>query len=159
MTNAWPCSYCNSIVTALYYSEAFRENVINFPSKAFLESISDGISDSPISNYDFTGQKNTGSTPYPCPTSPARKTTQPTSPGPNVAIKPEESKDSPEYKKRMALQNGPVLGMTYGNSERYGMNESLFTSLKDIFEAVINNKSRVGVVSPHKFMDILKREN
>jgi len=59
----------------------------------------------------------------------------------------------------MALQNGPVLGMTYGNSERYGMNESLFTSLKDIFEAVINNKSRVGVVSPHKFMDILKRDN
>lgn len=91
--------------------------------------------------------------------SPARKVAQPTSPGPNVAIKPEESKDSPEYKKRMAIQNGPVLGMTSGNAEQYGMTESLFTSLKDIFEAVINNKSRVGVVSPHKFLDILRREN
>jgi hypothetical protein len=62
------------------------------------------------------------------------------SPGPSVAIKPDESKDSPEYKKRMAIQNGPVLGMTYGNAEQYGMTESLFTSLKDIFEAVIASR-------------------
>lgn len=151
-------SYCNSIVTALYYSEAFREHVINFPSKAFLESISDEIAKS-ASNGTATGHKNTSTTPYPNPMSPARKVAQPTSPGPNVAIKPEESKDSPEYKKRMAIQNGPVLDMTYDDSKKYGMDESLFTSLKDIFEAVINQKSRIGVVSPHKFLEILRREN
>lgn len=39
------------------------------------------------------------------------------------------------------------------------MDESLFTSLKDIFEAVIEQKSRIGVVSPHKFLEILRREN
>lgn len=91
--------------------------------------------------------------------SPARKAQQPTSPGPNGAIKPEESKDSPEYKKRMAITAGPVLDMTYDNSKKYGMDESLFTSLKDIFEAVIEQKSRIGVVSPHKFLEILRREN
>lgn len=131
---------------------------MDFPSKAFLESISDEIAEA-AANGTATGHKNTSTTPYPNPMSPARKVAQPTSPGPNVAIKPEDSKDSPEYKKRMAIQNGPVLDMTYDNSKKYGMDESLFTSLKDIFEAVINQKSRVGVVSPHKFLEILRREN
>jgi len=49
--------------------------------------------------------------------------------------------------------------MTGDNSLKYGMDESLFTSLKDIFEAIINNQSRIGVVSPHKFLEILRREN
>lgn len=49
--------------------------------------------------------------------------------------------------------------MDYENSKSYGMNESLFTCLKDIFEAVIAHKSRIGVVSPHKFLEILRRDN
>ena len=59
----------------------------------------------------------------------------------------------------MAIQAGPVLDMVYDNATKYGMDESLFTALKDIFEAVIENKSRMGVVSPHKFLEILRREN
>lgn len=74
------------------------------------------------------------------------------------APKPEENKESPEYKKKVALANGPVLCMDYDNSTSYGMEESLFTSLKDIFEAVIVHESRIGIVSPHKLLQILKRE-
>lgn len=73
--------------------------------------------------------------------------------------KPEENKDSPEYKKKQAMAAGPVLNMDYENSKAYGMPESLFTSLKDIFEAIIAHRSRVGVVSPQKFLEILRREN
>lgn len=39
------------------------------------------------------------------------------------------------------------------------MDESLFTALKDIFDGIIGNQSRIGVVSPHKFLEILRREN
>lgn len=49
--------------------------------------------------------------------------------------------------------------MDYENAKTYGMSESLFTSLKDIFEAVIAHRSRMGVVSPHKFLEILRRDN
>lgn len=73
--------------------------------------------------------------------------------------KPEDNKDSPEYKKKQALAAGPVLSMDYENSKAYGMSESLFSALKDIFEAVIAHRSRIGVVSPHKFLEILRREN
>jgi len=73
--------------------------------------------------------------------------------------RPEDNKDSPEYKKKLALAAGPVLNMDYENSHSYGMAESLFTSLKDIFEAIIAHRSRIGVVSPNKFLEILRREN
>lgn len=49
--------------------------------------------------------------------------------------------------------------MDYENSTAYGMKTSLFTALKDIFEAVIAHKSRMGVISPYKFLEILRREN
>ena len=49
--------------------------------------------------------------------------------------------------------------MDYENFEDYGMASSLFASLKDIFEAIIAHRSRTGVVSPHKFLEILRKDN
>ena len=57
------------------------------------------------------------------------------------------------------MLNGPILPMNYDNAANYGMTESLFTSLKDIFEAIIANQSRTGVVSPAKFLEVLRKEN
>ena len=59
----------------------------------------------------------------------------------------------------MAIKAGPVLDMIQDRSNYYGMDESLFTALKDIFDAIKGNSSHVGVVSPHKFLDILRRDN
>lgn len=49
--------------------------------------------------------------------------------------------------------------MDYENAKAYGMSESLFSCLKDIFESVIAHQSRYGIVSPHKFLETLRREN
>lgn len=38
------------------------------------------------------------------------------------------------------------------------MQESLFTSLKDIFEAIVACKERTGVIRPYHFMDLLRRQ-
>lgn len=154
-------SYCNSIIQCLYYSAPFREQVLSFPSKVFLENLADELSrpDSQskgLSNGAPLSPQSPSTTPYPNLSSPARKLAPPSSPG---GQRPEENKDSPEYRKKLALAAGPVLDMTYDNSTKYGMDESLFTSLKDIFEAILNNSSRIGVVSPHKFLEILRREN
>ena len=70
-----------------------------------------------------------------------------------------EDKDSPEYKKKQALLAGPVINMSYSNNGGYGMPESLFTALKDIFEAAVVSESRNGIIRPYKFLDILKKEN
>jgi len=133
--------------------------MLNFPSKAFLEGIAESVTKSSIHNTANGvpgGSRTLSMNPYPNPTSPARKQAQPVSPG---GAAPEENKNSPEYRKKQALAAGPVLDMTGDFSNKYGMEESLFTSLKDIFEAIIANQSRIGVVSPHKFLEILRREN
>ena len=49
--------------------------------------------------------------------------------------------------------------MNYENGSAYDMPESLFSSLKDIFEAIYAHQSRVGVVSPSRFLEVLRREN
>ena len=88
-------------------------------------------------------------------------------PGPNSARNPggppqnakPEDKEHPDFKKRVAQARGPKISMNYDNTAAYGMEESLFTSLKDIFEALLAHRSNIGVVSPAKFLDVLKREN
>ena len=53
---------------------------------------------------------------------------------------------------------GPHIRMQQARSDHYEMSESLFTSLKDVFEAVIANQSRMGVIVPTRFIEVL-REN
>ena len=79
----------------------------------------------------------------------------PASPG----QRPEDKPDSPEYKKKHAMLAGPILELTYENASSYGMEESTFTALKDIFMALIANPSRSGVLSPQRFLEIFKRDN
>lgn len=73
--------------------------------------------------------------------------------------RPEDKPDSPEYKKKHAMLAGPILDLTYENASTYGMEESTFTALKDIFMAVIASQTRKGVLSPQRFLEIFKRDN
>ncbi|KAF2750702.1 cysteine proteinase [Sporormia fimetaria CBS 119925] len=163
--------YCNSIIQSLYYSVPFREQVINFPCRSPPEALerpptapTDPLkinTDVPANGANSAlSPKGRNSMSSPNAASPRKSTTTPGGliPPPPMQ-KPEDNKDSPEYKKKQALAAGPVLAMDYENSKAYGMSESLFTCLKDIFEAVIAHKSRMGVVSPNKFLEILRREN
>ncbi|KAF2088252.1 cysteine proteinase [Saccharata proteae CBS 121410] len=164
--------YANSIIQCLYYSVPFRESVINFPTRSpedvLLDRTTSGL---PRINTDTSPAGNVAAqkaalspakqmsmmvgSPVSSPKKPGTPGAMTVSPG----MKPEDNKDSPEYKKKQAMTAGPVLAMDYENSRTYGMSESLFTSLKDIFEAIIAHRSRVGVVSPQKFLETLRREN
>ena len=74
-------------------------------------------------------------------------------------IRPEDRPDTSEFKKKQAMLAGPILTLDYDHSDSYGMSESLFTCLKGIFEAMAAHPSRLGVVSPQRFLETLKREN
>ncbi|KAF2662943.1 cysteine proteinase [Lophiostoma macrostomum CBS 122681] len=161
--------YCNSIVQCLYYSVPFREQVINYPSRSPPEALERPANGAlPRLNTDLLANGNgrnsaispgggRNSMSGPSPRKPA--TTPGAAPTGPPGTKPEDNKESPEYKKKAAMAAGPILAMDYENSQAYGMSESLFTSLKDIFEAVIAHRSRIGVVSPNKFLEILRRDN
>lgn len=159
--------YCNSIVQCLYYSVPFREQVINFPARSPPEALERPTSSTlPRLNTNLQNGQNSALSPAgrnsmssPNAKTPGKPATTPGAPNQPPGNKPEDNKDSPEYKKKQALAAGPVLQMDYENANAYGMNESLFSSLKDIFEAVIAHRSRIGVVSPHKLLEILRRDN
>ncbi|KAL1310691.1 hypothetical protein AAFC00_000951 [Neodothiora populina] len=152
--------YCNSIIQCLYYSAPFRDKVINFPP--LLDTTSHPFSPnepvvSPGAQYGYLANGFMAPGPQ-AANSPARRPIISPNSLEAQTQKPDD-KDSPEYKKKIAMQTGPVLDMQMNNSSTYGMEESLFTSLKDIFEAIIGHQSRTGVISPHKFLEILKKEN
>ena len=158
-------SYCNSILQCLYYSVPFREQVIQYPIRSPRDTVNQSIAspripvsnNNPASNGSPTSPRAKG--PIMSPSAAALGRKPATTIGATNPPRPEDVKDSPEYKKKHAMLAGPILQMDYENAPSYGMPESLFTSLKDIFEAIVANPSRIGVVSPQKFLDILKREN
>ena len=143
-------SYCNSILQCLYYSVPFRENVLSYPRRSTPESIAHSQLNAPArqppSQLNGAAKKPTG----PASARNAGSGTQQQKP---------EDKDSPEYKKKHAMNLGPILNMTYENSEDYDMPETLFTSLKDIFEAIILAPYRTGVVSGFRLLEVLRKEN
>lgn len=145
-------SYCNSILQCLYYSVPFRDNVLAYPHRSNPESVAHAQANAPA-RVPPTSQAN-GNAKKPQGPSSARNAGTP----PNQQQKPED-KDSPEYKKKQALITGPILNMSYENSTDYEMPEDLFTSLKDLFEAVVINQSRSGVISPSRFLETLRKGN
>ncbi|RHZ68480.1 ubiquitin C-terminal hydrolase CreB [Aspergillus thermomutatus] len=145
-------SYCNSILQCLYYSVPFREAVINYPTRTPIDSLEAALAKSlrypnPNAHLEAEAQAE------------KQKAANAQRPGmpPNPQQKPED-KDSPEYKKKMALQTLPLLE-TQNNAASYGMSESLFTSLKDIFESVVGSQSRIGIVRPQQFLEVLRRDH
>ncbi|KAK0669337.1 hypothetical protein QBC41DRAFT_109560 [Cercophora samala] len=150
--------YCNSILQALYYSEPFRENVVNYPllpangdppkkvNVTIREPVQPNLKDAKGKAISAQakqrqvlggGQLAPGVTP----------------------VRPEDRPDAPEYKKKQAMIKGPVLELAQENPDAYGMQECTFTGLKDIFTALIESQSRTGVLSPQRFLDIFKRDN
>ncbi|CAK7201069.1 hypothetical protein SEUCBS139899_003770 [Sporothrix eucalyptigena] len=166
--------YCNSILQALYHSEPFRENVIRFPPY----SPADTPNGKPRKvNVQIRKPSDTTTPPAPgtaaaaaaaaiakknMPPQPNVKGRPPISPGqpPNgqQPVRPEDKPDTPEYKKKQAMIKGPVLDLQ-DNASAYGMDESTFTSVKDIFMAWIESNSRTGVLSPHRLLEIFRKEN
>ncbi|KAK0731267.1 hypothetical protein B0H67DRAFT_66527 [Lasiosphaeris hirsuta] len=158
--------YCNSIVQALYYSEPFRDNVVNYPpfipsdtTDGKLKKANVTIRPPIQANGNATGPaKGKALT-----SAQAMKQRQAVNGGqvlPNgQPVRPEDKPDSPEYKKKQAMIRGPVLELAQENPDAYGMEECTFTGLKDIFTALIESNTRTGVLSPQRFLDIFKRDN
>ncbi|TAQ89689.1 hypothetical protein B7494_g1965 [Chlorociboria aeruginascens] len=156
--------YCNSIVQALYYSIPFREHVVTYPPHSPLDTPNghppkiavpvrqpNGAAVSPvakpkgISAAEALKRRAAINAGQPVPALPGQR--------------PEDKPDSPEYKKKHAMMAGPILELTYESASSYGMEESTFTALKDIFMALIATSSRTGVLSPQRFLEIFKRDN
>ncbi|KAI1428133.1 cysteine proteinase [Xylaria sp. FL1777] len=159
MENFGNTCYCNSIVQALFYTTAFRDQVLNFPPLSPLDTpngtrprVSVQIR-APNTNAngqtDANGKKN--------PNEKRPSTTGPPQPG--QPVRPEDKPDTPEYKKKQAMLKGPIVELAGESGNAYGMEECTFTGLRDIFMALVESNTRTGVLSPQRFLEIFKRDN
>ncbi|KAI0546820.1 cysteine proteinase [Xylaria curta] len=159
MENFGNTCYCNSIVQALFYTTAFREQVLNFPplsppdtpngSRPRVNVQIRAPNTNGNAQVDANGKKN-----------PSEKK-PPTAgiPQPGQPVKPEDKPDTPEYKKKQAMLKGPILELAQESTNAYGMEECTFTGLRDIFMALVESNTRTGVLSPQRFLEIFKRDN
>ncbi|ERS99840.1 ubiquitin carboxyl-terminal hydrolase 9/13 [Sporothrix schenckii 1099-18] len=167
--------YCNSILQALYHSDTFRENVVRFPPYS-PAGTPNGKPRKVVVNFRKPSEPPPKSPLVPgtaaaaaiaavtkeTPQQPTVKGRPAANPGqqPNgqQGTRPEDKPDTPEYKKKQAMIKGPVLDLT-DNASAYGMEQSTFTSVKDIFMAWIESDSRTGVLSPIHLLDMFRRDN
>ncbi|KAG5657198.1 hypothetical protein KAF25_001787 [Fusarium avenaceum] len=153
--------YCNSIVQALFYSESFRNNVVNYPS--ILSSETNGsrpkvpitIRPPPTDPVETLPKQKGLSTSQVIK---QRQNMNHQLPG-QVGVRPEDKPDTPEYKKKQAMIKGPILELARENAISHGMDECTFTGLKDIFLALLESNTHTGVLSPQRFLEIFKRDN
>jgi len=75
-----------------------------------------------------------------------------------IVGKTDDPNSNVDARKRAALVKGPIINLDHSLVD-YNMKNSLFTSLKDLFEAMIEHESKRGVVSPSYLVETLKREN
>ncbi|KAH7197552.1 uncharacterized protein B0J16DRAFT_261218 [Fusarium flagelliforme] len=153
--------YCNSIVQALFYSESFRNNVVNYPSISSTETngsrpkVPITIRPPPTDAVETTPKQKGLSTSQVIK---QRQNISQQLPG-QVGVRPEDKPDTPEYKKKQAMIKGPILELARENATSYGMDECTFTGLKDIFLALLESETHTGVLSPQRFLEIFKRDN
>ncbi|KAL2758759.1 hypothetical protein ACRALDRAFT_1092506 [Sodiomyces alcalophilus JCM 7366] len=156
--------YCNSVVQALFYQEAFREHVVNYPPFSPSDTPNGVRPRVPVTirppmkkdDGQDAGSKQKISA---AEAMRRRQAALPPLPGQPNNIRPEDRPDAPEYKKKQAMIKGPVVELNRENPNAYGMAECTFTGLKDIFGALMESESRTGVLSPQRFLEIFKRDN
>ncbi|KAJ3577237.1 hypothetical protein NPX13_g3332 [Xylaria arbuscula] len=158
MENFGNTCYCNSIVQALFYTTAFREQVLNFPPLSPVDTpngtrprVNVQIRAPNTTNNvqaDANAKKNPNGRPL---------TSNPPQPG--QPVRPEDKPDTPEYKKKQAMLKGPIMELARESGNAYGMDECTFTGLRDIFMALVESNTRTGVLSPQRFLEIFKRDN
>ncbi|KAI1176188.1 cysteine proteinase [Nemania sp. FL0916] len=159
MENFGNTCYCNSIVQALFYTTAFRDQVLNFPPLSPLDTPNGSRPRVNVQirapNANGNGQTDANGKKGPNDKKP------PTSgpPQPGQPIRPEDKPDTPEYKKKQAMLKGPILELAQESRNTYGMEECTFTGLRDIFMALVESNTRTGVLSPQRFLEIFKRDN
>ncbi|RUO96658.1 LOW QUALITY PROTEIN: hypothetical protein BC936DRAFT_141663 [Jimgerdemannia flammicorona] len=159
--------YCNSVLQALYYCKPFREIVYNFPNGpapllSSLPSLTTTSSNTsmpsspPPTNLSFSSLPSNGSS---MPQSTPKLMSKQSRGGPPPLLSgsgvPSTMAMGPEREReKVGGQDLQSVMMVVP-----GMEDTMFSSLKDLFWKIANQKKKTGVVAPNSFVNKLKKEN
>ncbi|KAI7891406.1 uncharacterized protein EV154DRAFT_602533 [Mucor mucedo] len=159
--------YSNSVVQALYYCKPFRQCVLNFPQASTAQLSTPMTASSPMVNtvghsyFPSTSSSSTSSSPAINGTGRVNGTS---TPGKDTTAT--TSTNNNNSKSRGSV-NGHVPSTPTIPIEKDqnnfniapGMEDTLFSSLKDLFWKISTHKKKTGVIAPVNFINKVKKEN
>lgn len=154
-------SYSNSVVQALYFCKPFRHCVLNFP-QANTTQIHTPLAVNP--NSPMVSQN--GHSYFPSTSSSTSSSPAPNGNRANGSSTP--IKENPNFKsasRGSVNGNGastPAIPIEKDQNNinlAPGMEDTLFSSLKDLFWKISTNKKKSGVIAPVNFINKVKKEN
>ncbi|KTW30743.1 hypothetical protein T552_00455 [Pneumocystis carinii B80] len=169
--------YANSILQTLYYSKPFRDGVIRYPKP--ISVLLDLPNTESFSNESATHLEKSSfdlSLSFASSSLTSHKSSNISHAHTNGTKLHSTFFDAPFCKKNNFMENAMLLNNieTYKNRRlmgkfnvnidsshcsTYGMRESLFTCVRDIFASIIQSHVKNGVCSPTKLIEVLRREN
>ncbi|GAN10733.1 cysteine proteinase [Mucor ambiguus] len=145
--------YSNSVVQALYFCKPFRQCVLNFPqvSTAQLFTPQSTHPNSPMSN---------GHSYFPTTSSSTTSSSSPALNGKNGTSTP--NRENSSKRSGVATPGAQPVAIEKDQNNMNlapGMEDTLFSSLKDLFWKISQNKKKNGVIAPVNFINKVKKEN
>ncbi|ORE03397.1 cysteine proteinase [Rhizopus microsporus var. microsporus] len=153
---------CNSVVQALYFCKPFRHCVLNYPQPTFPEI---STPQTPLANgnghYSFPSSTSiTSTTATPSNGSISTKLTSRNSIN-GMSNSTSSSNNSSNTNGNHANTGSTTTVEKDQNSINLtpGMEDTLFSSLKDLFWKISTHKKKTGVIAPVNFINKVKKEN
>ncbi|KAI9668872.1 MAG: hypothetical protein M1831_000942 [Alyxoria varia] len=140
----------------------FRQHVLDFPVNASqTPRVHNATNEKDVANLPNGGPPGSpAKTPQESHSSFFQRKLGTTPTSPQSSSKQELGKESShDNQKKQAFANGPLLHQEITYHGSYGMPQSLFTCLKDLFGAIVAHESHTGVIVPAKFLEVLKANN
>ncbi|GAA5808913.1 hypothetical protein MFLAVUS_002312 [Mucor flavus] len=156
-------SYSNSVVQALYFCKPFRQCVLNFPQASTAQI----CTPQPInpSSPSVNINNSNGHSYFPS-TSSSSTSSSPALNGTRVNGTSTPLKETSSNKSRSSVNGNavstpaPAIEKDQNNINiAPGMEDTLFSSLKDLFWKISTNKKKTGVIAPVNFINKVKKEN
>ncbi|CEG83783.1 Putative Ubiquitin carboxyl-terminal hydrolase [Rhizopus microsporus] len=154
--------YSNSVVQALYFCKPFRHCVLNYPQPTFPEI---STPQTPLANgngqYSFPSSTSiTSTTAVPSNGSISTKLTSRNSIN-GMSNSTSSSNNSSNTNGNHANTGSTTTVEKDQNSINLtpGMEDTLFSSLKDLFWKISTHKKKTGVIAPVNFINKVKKEN
>ncbi|ORZ40284.1 hypothetical protein BCR44DRAFT_1424768 [Catenaria anguillulae PL171] len=144
------CSYCNSVLQALYFCRPFREGVLNYPNLASLSDLPPSAFvdciDGTIPTNGVTANVEDSASSISAPPTLLRRRT------PSGSVKLTKEKSSTPSLPKAMLGSGTV---NVTSSEE----DTLIGHLRELYKSISNQKKRTGVIGPKGFINKVKKEN
>ncbi|EEB05532.1 ubiquitin carboxy terminal hydrolase Ubp9 [Schizosaccharomyces japonicus yFS275] len=149
LTNFGNTCYVSSVLVSLFHLKQFRKTLSEFPSKAMAPNFKSVCGNNPTNEPASSHNHHSHHT---------KKKDK----GDGRKLSSQQSYNSCGCADILTFNEIAAkhkISVDESGSQAYGMDENIFTALKDLYESIATCECRYGVCSPTRFIQVLRRDN